>query len=85
MRQAEGDYVQKTLHLMDDSICERQALPVFHFGTTVLSHHVIDLPLHFLCAGGRENVQENLSIGRIIIDLATSHLEFATYPVCLDI
>lgn len=85
MRQAEGDYVQKTLHLMDDSICEWQGLPVFHFGTTVLSHQVINIPLHFLCAGERENIQENVSIGRIIIDLATSHLESATYPVRLDI
>lgn len=56
MRQAEGDYVQKTLHLMYDGIGERQGLPVLHFGTMILSHHIINLLLHFLCAGERENI-----------------------------
>lgn len=51
MRQAEGDYVQKTLHFMDDCICEGEGFPVLHFGTAVLSNHSVDLLLHFLCTG----------------------------------
>lgn len=51
MREAEGNYIQKTLHLMDDCICEREGLPVLHSGTTILSNHSINLLLHFLCTG----------------------------------
>lgn len=53
MREAEGDDVQETLHLMDDCICEGEGLPVLHFGTTVLGNHIIYLLLHFLCTGQR--------------------------------
>lgn len=50
MRQAEGDYVQQTLHLVDDCIYERQGLPILHFGTIILFQYSVNLPLHFLCA-----------------------------------
>lgn len=47
--EAEWDYVQKTLHLMDDCICVGERLPVLHYGTTVRSNHTINLLLHFFC------------------------------------
>ena len=48
MREAEGDDVQETLHLVDDSICEGEGLPVLHFGAAV-SDHAVDFLLHLFC------------------------------------
>lgn len=49
VREAEGDDVQETLHLMDDCVCEGEGLPVLHVGTKVLSNHSVNLLLHLLC------------------------------------
>lgn len=48
VRKAEGGDVQKTLHLMDDGICEREGLPVLHVGAAFSSNHIVNLLLHFL-------------------------------------
>lgn len=76
MREAEGDYVQKTLHLMDDRICEWEGLPVLHSWTAVFSDHCINLLLHFLCTGQYKRYLKPIILKQVKDYLAFKHNVF---------
>lgn len=67
MREAEGDYVQKALHLVDDCICEWEGLPVLHSGTLIFSDHCINLLLHFLCTGQNKRYLQPIIFKQVIL------------------
>lgn len=70
--QAHGDYVSKSLDLVDHRLCVGHLGPVLKLGLTVLANHPVNLLMEFGC-GRRGNVLRYLGVSRrTVIQICTS-------------